>query len=90
VTFPEARRRGVAFEVLTAVFETLRGMGKRRLFAHVMSTNTAVIGLYEKSGWQVVWHNEWLAPVLGPLFGTKGVVRIRKDLAQDADRASEA
>jgi ribosomal protein S18 acetylase RimI-like enzyme len=47
---PDARRRGVAANLLDAAAEHLRDRGIRKLTLRVLSTNEAAIRLYERQG----------------------------------------
>jgi ribosomal protein S18 acetylase RimI-like enzyme len=49
---PGARRRGVATALLAAAEQLARTRGARKLSLHVLSTNTAALGLYERLGFQ--------------------------------------
>jgi ribosomal-protein-alanine N-acetyltransferase len=47
---PEARRRGLATDILREAMRTARDRGARDIFLEVDTTNAAAIALYEKAG----------------------------------------
>jgi len=49
---PGERRRGVATALLAAAEQLARTRGAHKLSLHVLSTNTAALGLYERLGFQ--------------------------------------
>lgn len=51
---PEARRKGVARALLTAVVETLGARGAKRLYLEVAADNAAARALYESAGFSEV------------------------------------
>jgi ribosomal protein S18 acetylase RimI-like enzyme len=50
---PEARRRGLAGQVLGALLERGRAAGARRAYLAVEEANVAARGLYERAGFSI-------------------------------------
>lgn len=86
VTAQAFQRRGIVSRSAGFFYQECLALGKTCLWADIMSNNRRVIGLFQKEGWEIVGRNYWLAPMTWPLFGTPGILRIRKVLHPLADR----
>ncbi len=86
VTAQAFRRQGIVSRSASFFYQECLALGKSWLWADIMSNNRRVIGLFQKEGWEVAGRNYWLAPITWPLFGTPGILRIRKTLYPPPDR----
>jgi len=80
VVAPAYRRQGIATRAAPLMYEECRRLGLKGLVADVMSSNYRVGGLFRQQGWAIIHRNYWVAPLTWPLFGTPGILRVRKAL----------